>query len=478
MATTGSTAATATRRPGLNDPEGLPAARADRTLTLVIQSFLALSLFGAPLAFGAVQTWCWAFLVEIAVLMLVLWAASSARQRRIELAWSPLFVPLGLFLALVVFQFLIAHPVDFVSTRNALLTLSAAMIFFFLAVQFSASATIESWRLRGLVIVTYTFSVSLFAVVQYFTDHTRIYWLVTPRWPGWVFGPYVNHNHYAGLMEMLIPLSAGYALSSEGPLKLSLGFALLIPVASVLLSGSRGGMLALLLEGALLIVIALTKGHRERRRLVAAAVTGAISVAVLGFVWMDQGGLTKRLQTPFESSGTSEVGFASRKQVALDSFRMAKDHLWLGTGLGSFALVYPKYQSVPTDAVWDHAHNDYIEALGETGLLGGALIVLALAVGLRLAFVDLDDRLRHRLGWIQLGAALGCCGLLLHSLLDFNLHIPANAVWFAVCAAIATSAPARPDGYAYGRHLGAIVYQGTWRTRANALPDPGHCDES
>jgi O-antigen ligase len=131
---------------------------------------------------------------------------------------------------------------------------------------------------------------------------------------------------------------------------------------------------------------------------------------------------------------------------------MVGDHLWLGTGLGSFALVYPRYQSIPTDVVWDHAHDDYVEALGETGLLGGLLIVLAVALGLRLAFGNLRDRLRHRLGWIQLGAALGCCGLLLHSLLDFNLHIPANAAWFAVCAAIATSAPQRQYDYACEHH--------------------------
>jgi O-antigen ligase len=424
--------------------------RADRSLVLV-QSLLALSLLGAPMAFGAVQTWCWALLVVMAVLMLVLWTVSSARQRRIELAWSPLFVPAGLFLALAVSQFLIGHTADSVSTRNALLGLIAVLIFFFLAVQLSASATLESWRPRGLVVAAYTFGVSLFGVVQYFTSPAQLYWSVTPRWPSWVFGPYVNHNHYAGLMEMLIPLSAGYVLSYEGPLRPLLSFAVLTPVASVLLSGSRGGMLALLLEGALLIVILLRKGHKANRQLIA-TVTLAILVAVLGFLWMDPGELTKRLQTTFESSHAAEVSFAGRKQVSLDSLRMVGDHLWLGVGLGSFGVVYPKYQSIPTDAVWDHAHDDYVEALGETGLLGGLLIVLAVALGLRLAFGNLGDRLRHRLGWIQLGAALGCCGLLLHSLLDFNLHIPANAAWFAVCTAVATSPPQPDNDYACGCH--------------------------
>jgi hypothetical protein len=65
----------------------------------------------------------------------------------------------------------------------------------------------------------------------------------------------------------------------------------------------------------------------------------------------------------------------------------------------------------------------------------------ALAIFLRLGFKKLGQRLRHDAGWIQLGAAIGCCGVLVHSLVDFNLHIPANAAWFAVLAAVATIAP-------------------------------------
>jgi O-antigen ligase len=124
--------------------------------------------------------------------------------------------------------------------------------------------------------------------------------------------------------------------------------------------------------------------------------------------------------------------------VAIDSLRIWRDHPWLGTGLGSFETAYPRYRSFPGDAVYDHAHNDYAEALAETGLVGGVLILAAIVLFFRIAFRDLATRLRHEVGWIQLGAALGCCGLLIHSLVDFNLHIPANAAWFAVSAAIAT----------------------------------------
>ncbi|MGH9448251.1 MAG: O-antigen ligase family protein, partial [Terriglobia bacterium] len=77
------------------------------------------------------------------------------------------------------------------------------------------------------------------------------------------------------------------------------------------------------------------------------------------------------------------------------------------------------------------AHNDYLEALAETGIVGGLFVLIALVVFLHQAFRNLRARLLSGRGWIQWGAALGCCGLLVHSLCDFNLHIPANAAWFA-----------------------------------------------
>jgi len=80
-----------------------------------------------------------------------------------------------------------------------------------------------------------------------------------------------------------------------------------------------------------------------------------------------------------------------------------------------------------------------LEAAAETGLVGTVLILSALALFFRLAFRDLRHRLRFEDGWIRLGAAIGCCGLLLHSFFDFNLHLPANAAWFATLAALATT---------------------------------------
>jgi O-antigen ligase len=120
--------------------------------------------------------------------------------------------------------------------------------------------------------------------------------------------------------------------------------------------------------------------------------------------------------------------------------RRAREHgPLLGVGLGDFETAYPRYQSVSTDMWIDHAHNDYVEAAAETGLVGALLVLAALALFIRLVFRDWKNPFRSQAGWIRLGAAIGCCGMLVHSLADFNLHIPANAAWFAVLAGIACS---------------------------------------
>jgi O-antigen ligase len=153
---------------------------------------------------------------------------------------------------------------------------------------------------------------------------------------------------------------------------------------------------------------------------------------------MDPGQISRRLETVASITHSPEVTLGDRLAVSRDSLRLFGHHPFLGTGLGSFELAFPQYQSVPSDLTWVHAHNDYAEALAETGLAGGLLILVALALFFRQAFGGLSQRLERDTGWIEVGAAVGCCGLLVHSFVDFNFHVPANAAWFAVCLALAT----------------------------------------
>jgi hypothetical protein len=424
---------------------------------------LIASLLAAPLAFGAVQEWAWGAMAVVAFLLLFLWSIAGARQGSLKILWSPLYLPAGLFFLLGMIQIAGRLTMDPIATRESLLKLATDLILFFLAGQlFSAPASVRAplsvcgtrgdriWRVSEgsdilpasslrWTIVVYAFLLALFAIFQFFSSQGLIYWMVQS--PGWTFGPYVNHNHYAGLMEMLIPLSVASALPAlrKQSSAAVVGCVILIPVASLLLSGSRGGFISLLVEVLLAAVLVFWCGPRHARRLTALVGGATLVAAALLFFWMAPRHVAERLAKMGDGTHPPEVELRNRLVAARDSLGILRDHPWLGTGLGSFETAFPRYQSFPSDFLWDHAHNDYAEALAETGLAGGAAILSGLGLFFWLAFRNLRERLRRPAGWMQFAAALGCCAFLVHSFADFNFHIPANAAWFVVCAAVATS---------------------------------------
>ena len=407
----------------------------------VARLLLVAALIGAPLAFGAVITVAWVALGLVASLSLFLWATGSVWQGRLDLIWSPLYIPLAIFLLLGLAQYWVQLPLDRFETRQALLLLGADLTFFFLAAQLFASADSRTWRLFGPTVLLFAGSLGLFTILQIVSGTAQIYGMVDT--PGNLhFGPYVNPNHYAGLMEMLVPVAVLYIVGrhrrSSAASLLVLAVIATVAVTSLLLAGSRGGLLALFTEMTLgLALLAWGARTAEKRRL-AKAVAATILAAMLLFSWVDSGRASKHLGLILHVE-SPDWGDSPRKGLALDSLRMWRDHLVLGVGLGNFETAYPGYQSLPTDLWIDHAHDDYLEAAAETGLIGAVLILSALALFFRLAFQDLHHRLRSEGGWIRLGAAIGCCGLLVHSFFDFNLHIPANAAWFATLAGLATT---------------------------------------
>jgi len=176
----------------------------------------------------------------------------------------------------------------------------------------------------------------------------------------------------------------------------------------------------------------------QKRRLTAAAALALVAGVTL-FAYVDPGWVAKKLGSVAYVSKTWRHWSEERKLLSKDAVHMWLDHPWLGVGMGDFETAYPRYQSFPTAQWVDHAHNDYAEAVAETGVAGALLILASLALFAYLAFRNVADLSGSNAGWVRLGAAIGCCGLLLHSLADFNLHIPANAAWFATLAGIATS---------------------------------------
>ncbi len=181
--------------------------------------------------------------------------------------------------------------------------------------------------------------------------------------------------------------------------------------------------------------ITLWRNPLPSRRLRVVAAGLALGGALALFIWLVPEYVRTKLGTA--NNYVSAAGQGGRMALWEDTLRIVEERPLIGTGLGSFVTAYPSYQSYRQDLITEHAHNDYIEALSETGLAGGLLILAALFLSLRFTFTNLKLQLRYESGWIQMGGTVACCGLLIHTLVDFNLHIPANAIWFAFCAGLA-----------------------------------------
>jgi len=117
---------------------------------------------------------------------------------------------------------------------------------------------------------------------------------------------------------------------------------------------------------------------------------------------------------------------------------MVPDRPIAGWGLGLFPIVYPQYRSFSTDDLVNQAHNDYAQALVETGILGFACVVWFIVNLYRTGIQNL--RAHSKVATARtLGPLLGCTGILVHSFSDFNLHIPANAALFFVLCGMAST---------------------------------------
>jgi O-antigen ligase len=130
------------------------------------------------------------------------------------------------------------------------------------------------------------------------------------------------------------------------------------------------------------------------------------------------------------------LGYEGRVRLAAAALRAGLDFLPFGSGLGTFADVFRRFQSGELLGYIDHAHNDYAEAFVELGVAGMVAIALLAAAGIARWDALLRGGVARSLGALQLGAGLAVLALAVHGAFDFNFHIPANATFFAFLAGV------------------------------------------
>ncbi len=297
---------------------------------------------------------------------------------------------------------------------------------------------------------------ALYGLIQYLTGWQQIFTYVKKYYLEEATGTYVNRNHFAGFLEMILPFAVVLTfrgtrllfqdtssrtttlrkIASRTEL-LSVVFWLFLAIllfVALVLSRSRMGIISALVSIVAILTLDGTATMRARTR---AAVAALFFLGVLGLVvWIGSDPVMSR----FETLG-QEYNLSGQNRISIwrDTLGLIRHHPLLGTGLGSFSTVYPSVQTVFLTLLVEHAHCDYLEVASELGLPGAILVfgsifwVLAQTAGQYKKTEESFDK----------AVSLGCIGsiaaILVHSLADFNLYIPANALVFTVILALAWS---------------------------------------
>jgi O-antigen ligase len=383
----------------------------------------------AVLAHGGVENWARAIFEIGAGILFVLWSIRVATGRRSVVTVSPLLPPLALLSAFTFFQWALHVTASRYATRIELQLLLADLILLFLATQ--AFQSFDDWKSFVWFVMIFSFAVAIFGILQHFTFNGKIYWFRELRYGGVPFGPYVNRNHYAAFAELTIPVSlVPLVLGKVRRERLLLVVVLaVVPIGALLFCGSRGGVISF---GCELLVLVVWLAARRAARVQALLGAATVGLALLLVSWLG----TNQVLQRFSDLQTSEVPLGKRTAMARDTFHIFLDHRLLGTGLGTIQLVYPPYETLYDGKVVNHSHNDYLEALAETGVIGGLCCAWFLLALFWAAYRHLVLAPIGRNTAFQLAGFLGCVGFLAHSFVDFNLHIPANAFLFFLMAAL------------------------------------------
>jgi len=393
-------------------------------------------MFG-PIAFGAVEPWSIFILETSSVLLLLLWVAKQWLDGELTIQWNPLFLPMAGFGILILLQIVSgrsAYPHD--TFRGAVLYVAYAMLCFL-----TSQTLLRSSQARKLTLIfaLYGFTVAALALLQGIAPNGKLIWVREPRLGGWIYGSYVNHNHYAGLMEMLVPVPLVISLTrmAHSKERIAAGIAAAVMTGTVFLSGSRGGMLAILVEFAVLGVVLA----RQKKGVRTALGVGAFALVLVGMLtWLGGQQLTERVST-ISTEARTEISGGMRLSIDRDTLRMFRKRPVMGWGLRTFPIVYPEFRSFYTNFFVNEAHNDYLQLLAEMGLLGFGVMVWFLVVLFRSAFRKIGNWTSDVTGAVTLACLLGLTGILVHSFFDFNLQIPANAALFYVLCTIAAAPP-------------------------------------
>jgi O-antigen ligase/Tfp pilus assembly protein PilF len=435
----------------------------------IYRLYLLILIF-APLAFGCADYWALAIVEIGAAAGLLFWAVYRRRSGE-PLVRVPGLVPLLLIVGWFFLQ-LVPLPAGLVamispSTHNAyqesagvlqpvgwmpltlhpeatlaeLLRLSGYVLFYVLSVHL----LLERKRLQTTVnvVIGYTAALAFLAVFQRFNSNNRVLW-IREIYEGGFYGPYINGNHMAGLLVMVLPLALVMFLYNRPPVRyqsmrdtaveflthpslhvhMLLGLCSLTCMVAIFLSLARGAIVSACLSIGLmgLGVMKITRNWRRGTSIVVGAAVVIISVG-----WFGWGPIISTFDQLVDQHGRINM---VRPVVWQDSLGIVADFPVFGSGAGTYESIYPGYRSFTENVLFRHAHNDYIEFL----VTGGVPLMILMGWFVAAVMVRTYRIYRRRREpyclFLYIGTFAGIVGIGLHSVVEFNFQNGANGLYF------------------------------------------------
>lgn len=427
---------------------------------MLMASVLALLLW-LPLPQGSNRDWSVALLVLFCALLGLGWAINRYRRNRAVSPTLKAALPmLGLLLLAqlwVLIQCLTGRTSDLAASFEALMLGLAYCLLFLTVVDLFRTRKRLSLLLGCLVVsgtvqAFYGAAMTLSGVEWGFFEEKRAY-------IGHATGTFINRNHLAGYLELTTAAGIGLllALRDERPFswvnllemlmgpKARLRLALVMMVIALVMSHSRMGNTAffasLLLVGGLFLL--LNPQHRLRNGLILASLILIDLLIISQYFGLEK--LAQRLSSTHVQAEMTTQGVVLeandlRAAVVEDAVGLLERRWWDGYGAGSFEVVFPQVAGPRIGPAFDHAHNDYLQFLIEYGALGTLPLAAFVALALYHAGRAMWMRESTYRSGVGAGVLLALLALLIHSFVDFNLQIPANAATFVVFCALSVLA--------------------------------------
>jgi O-antigen ligase len=393
---------------------------------IILGLVLTILVFG-PVAMGAVPTPAFLVIQGLTLAVMLCWMARLWLSPRPQLFWPPICWAVLAFTAYAVIRYFTAD-LEYVARLEMVRILIYA--FLFLAIVNNLYRQ-EHLQLITQVLIFLAMAISFYAIYQFVSGSDTVWGYPKPyahRGSGTYFSP----NNLAGFLEMILPLGLAWLLVSRAKAvsKVFVGYASVVILAGIAVTASRGGWAS---TGVALVALFGVLSFHRTYRLPSLALLLLLLGAGLYFVPR-----AHFLQSRFkELTAHDRFNDSARFQVWEPAVLLWRENLWCGVGPNHYNYRFRSFRPETEQLQPDRVHNDYLNTLTDWGILGAALVSSAWA--LLLAGVIKTWRVVRRtpgeLGGkssnkfaLVLGASLGLLAILAHSVVDFNMHIPANAI--------------------------------------------------